>query len=230
MVGAPPFRDPVETSFAWGFPAVTRTGWAADESLLTWTDHAFAPAQLITVHHTFDFDGTGATDYRDVVRAVYVFHASPAHGGRGWGDIGYHLIIDPNGVVYAGRDTGDSAPIFRPGAVLAPGAEVVEAGHVYNANPGNIGICLIGNFDATQPTMASLGALRDVLGKLCAGLGLNPMADVRYTNPTTGLSVEMPSIAGHRDWSAIAGQTTCPGQHLYDLLPALRAAAVEPIG
>ncbi|MFI6168531.1 peptidoglycan recognition family protein [Nocardia sp. NPDC051052] len=227
MAVAPPFRDPTEASFAWGFAAVTRKGWAADESLMTWTDHQFDPAQLITVHHTLDFDGSGATDYRQVVRAVYEFHASPAHGGRGWGDIGYHLVIDPNGVVYAGRDTGDSAPIFRPGAVLRPGAEVVQAGHVYNANPGNIGICLIGNFDVTQPTTAAVVALRDVLGTLCAGLGLNPLSQVHYTNPDTGLTVDKPAISGHRDWSDVAGPADCPGDHLYNLLPLLRAEAAE---
>ncbi|RDI67819.1 NlpC/P60 family protein [Nocardia pseudobrasiliensis] len=226
---AAPFRDPVETSFAWGFAAVTRKGWAADESLMTWTARDFAPVQLITVHHTFDFDGSGASDYRDVVRALYEFHASSEHGGRGWGDLGYHLLIDPNGVVYAGRETGDPAPIFRPGAVLRPGAEVVEAGHVYNANPGNIGICLIGNFDATEPTAAALIALRDVLGALCSGLGLDPLTQIRYTHPATGPVVDKPAISGHRDWSDIAGPTTCPGQNLYDLLPALRAAVGKPL-
>ncbi|MFE3758806.1 hypothetical protein ACFXO9_31265 [Nocardia tengchongensis] len=32
---AQPFRKPVTTSYAWGFPVVTRSGWGADESLMT---------------------------------------------------------------------------------------------------------------------------------------------------------------------------------------------------
>lgn len=35
-VTAQPFKTPVTTSYAWGFPAVTRSGWGADESLQTW--------------------------------------------------------------------------------------------------------------------------------------------------------------------------------------------------
>ncbi|GAA0993800.1 hypothetical protein GCM10009551_056690 [Nocardiopsis tropica] len=223
---APNFQSPVATHYGWGFPVVTRAGWGADPGLQTWGTPDYTPAQVITVHHTAQPRGDEYLDYRDAVRSIYRFHASPASdGGRGWGDIGYHLVIDPNGVIYAGRDTGTDAPVFAPGtSTLRPGTPVVTAGHVYQANSGNIGICVIGDFTGSQPTPAARASLVQVLAALCRPLGMNPQAAVRYANPNNAVRATQWSISGHRDWSKIAGPTECPGDELWALLPALRSA------
>ncbi|WP_239003549.1 peptidoglycan recognition protein family protein [Nocardia panacis] len=224
----PPFREPVKTSYAWGFPVVTRSGLGVDESQMTWGAPEFSPAQLITVHHTFIPNGTEYPDYRDAVREIYRYHTLPAPVGQGWGDIGYHLVIDPNGVIYAGRSTGtadkpvDDSPIFEPGSTLKPGARIVTAGHVYRANTGNIGICVIGDFTNHLPSKAALHSLDIVLARLCSGLKLDPSSQVNYVNPDNGVTATMPAISGHRDWSAIAGPTECPGNRLHEALPLLR--------
>ncbi len=224
---APSFQTPVATHYGWGFPVVTRSGWGADPSLQTWGEPEYSRAQLITVHHTAQPRGDEFIDYRDAVRSIYRFHASPeSEGGRGWGDIGYHLIIDPNGVIYAGRDTGAAAPIFAPGTTsLRPRVPVVTAGHVYQANSGNIGVCLIGDFTASQPTPAARAALTQVLAALCRQLKLNPHGAVQYANPNNAIRATQQTISGHRDWEQIAGPTECPGDELWSLLPALRSAA-----
>ncbi|WP_051163618.1 peptidoglycan recognition protein family protein [Nocardia brevicatena] len=225
---AQPFRKPVTTSYTWGFPVVTRSGWGADESLMTWGEPEFAPAQLITVHHSAIPDGTEYSDYRDAVLEIFRYHALPAPNGQGWGDIGYHLVIDPNGVVYAGRSTGtttepaDDSPIFEPGSKLTRGAQIITAGHVVGANTGNIGICMIGDFTHHLPSKPALHSLDIVLARLCTGLELDPFAQVHYVNPVNGNTATMPAISGHRDWQAIAGPTDCPADFLHGALPLLR--------
>ncbi|MCU1640195.1 MAG: N-acetylmuramoyl-L-alanine amidase [Nocardia sp.] len=223
-VTAQPFRSAVSTSYAWGFPAVTRSGWGADESLMTWGEPEYAPAQVITVHHTQIPTGQEYDDYRDAVTGVYRFHALPDPDGQGWGDVGYHLMIDPNGVIYSARHTGaDDSPIFKPGSDLRPGAEIITAGHVRGANSGNIGICLIGDFTSTLPSKPALHSLDTVLTRLCSALSLNPFAQVNYTNPTSGLTTTIPAVSGHRDWQSVCGETTCPGDFLHTILPLLTA-------
>ena len=67
------------------------------------------------------------------------------------GDIGYHFLIDPWGEVYEGRE------LAWQGA---------HAGGVNNH--GNIGICLLGNFEATRPSSAALESLERLLDELTA--------------------------------------------------------------
>ncbi len=63
------------------------------------------------------------------------------HRARGWGDIGYHLIVDPLGNAWQGR------PLIWQGA------------HVKDRNEGNIGILVVGNFEVGRPTGPQLDAL-----------------------------------------------------------------------
>ncbi len=121
-----------------GLRVVSRREWGANEALMGWTPR-FTRAQLITVHHTA-MATTANGDYAANVRSIYGFHASSANGGRGWGDIGYHLLIAPDGTVFQGRSTGmEGQAVFQPGS-LGGTPMSVTAGHVYNANNGNIGV------------------------------------------------------------------------------------------
>jgi hypothetical protein len=184
----------------------TRAGWGADESLRFDEngDDLWAPvfhrAQLLTVHHT----ALATTDdHAADVRAVYHYHAAEL----GWGDIGYHALIDPDGVVYEGRHSGeDGVPVFsgrpRPGD-----ARVVTAGHVYGYNHANVGVCLLGDFTDELPTRAALDSLVGVLRLLCAVTGLDPAARTTYVNPATGARTPGDTLSRHRDWL----DTECPG-------------------
>ncbi len=96
------------------------------------------PVRRLTVHH----DGMAPVNLRssrDVSARIDLIRR--AHQQRGWGDIGYHYIVDPLGEVWEGR------PLSWQGA------------HVANQNPGNLGVLVMGNFQQQRPTAAQLSAL-----------------------------------------------------------------------
>ncbi len=177
---------------------IPRAGWGADESYRfvnqdpsqgeVWPP-TYAPVWKIVVHHTdtqFGWDDPSA-----MVRAVYYYHAITL----GWGDIGYNFLVDYLGNVYEGRFGGDS----------------VVGGHAYDFNVGSMGIALIGDYTATEPTTTAL----DSLAKLIAIRA--PQVDV--TSSTDWLTwADVPNLCGHGDII----ETACPGDMLYDQLPLLR--------
>lgn len=201
-----------------GLNVVSRTGWGANEGLMGWTP-GFSTAQMITVHHTA-MRTSHNTDYASQVRGIYDYHARQL----GWGDIGYHLLIAPNGTVFQGRATGDpTQAVFSRGSTLGIGRpQVVTGGHVYNANDGNVGVCLMGDFTNEAPTGAAIDSLVRVLGHLCRGLGIDPRGHVRYVNHQSGLNVGRRSIVGHRDWGDVSSATACPGNRFYPQLDSVR--------
>lgn len=93
----------------------------------------------ITIHH----DGMPPVTMRavgDVGARIEQIRQSHV-AGRGWADIGYHYVIDPQGRVWEGR------------AIRYQGA------HVKDQNENNLGILVLGNFDRQQPTSAQIQAL-----------------------------------------------------------------------
>jgi hypothetical protein len=212
---------------------VSRAEWGADETLRfngtteIWPTE-FHPAQTMTVHHTVtaNDDPTPAA----TVRAIYRYHAVD----RGWGDIGYHHLVDESGRVYEGRwsgaasarcDSGGDGTHFAHEEHLADVDHLVTAGHTASYNSGNLGVALLGTFttsrkDGAEPQPAAVDALETVLAEFAVRHGLDPLATVTYVNPVTKASKTVEAISGHRDWSA----TECPGDRLYDDLPAIRDA------
>ncbi|GGC72098.1 hypothetical protein GCM10011410_26410 [Hoyosella rhizosphaerae] len=205
---------PNSTTRFLSIPVVTRSGWGAQTPAggNTWR-RSFRRPQMITVHHsaTALWSSPAAT-----VRAIYRYHATTL----GWGDVGYHLLIDPAGTIYAGRDTGnDQSPVFRQPPSGNGTAELVTAGHAYALNGGNIGICLLGDFSTSRPSRAAQTSLIRVLAALCAALGFDPTATVNYTEPDTGARYRVPIIAQHRDLN----DTSCPGAGATAAFAALRS-------
>lgn len=93
----------------------------------------------ITVHHDgmppVTLHGTGqAADRIELIRRSHVEN-------RGWADIGYHYIIDPDGRIWEGRSTR------------------YQGAHVKYNNEHNLGVLCLGNFDHQQPTPAALATL-----------------------------------------------------------------------
>jgi hypothetical protein len=190
-------------------PMVTRCEWGADESLMTWGAPEFYPAQKLTVHHTAT--ANGATDPAATVRAIYRYHAVD----RGFGDIGYHFLVDEAGQSYEGRHSGDSG-----GPAHDAAGKVVTAAHVGGFNSGNVGIALLGTLSSVNPQPGARSALEQLLTNLSTRHGIDPQGSKLYVNPVSGVTKTVANIPGHRDWAA----TDCPGGNLYALLPAIRSA------
>ncbi|WP_042284779.1 peptidoglycan recognition protein family protein [Nocardiopsis alba] len=194
----------------------SRAGWGADESLRFDEDGTdlwpavFHRTQALTVHHTA-WETTD--DHAADMRAVYRYHAADL----GWGDIGYHLLIDPEGTIYEGRHSGeDGVPVFS-GPPLPGLARSVTAGHAVGFNHGNVGVCLLGDFTDGLPTQAAQDSLVSLLRLLCALTGIDPGRDIEYVNPDTGVVTPQEAVARHRDWL----DTACPGDAFSEVFDTL---------
>lgn len=205
---------------------ISRAQWGADESLRTWDPeyqrdddgYSINKADYIVVHHTAsskltpDTDGSGR--YTSMVKAIYRWHSTNASwedysgaSSRGFGDIGYHYLIDPNGNIYQGR----------------AGQNGVVGAHAYGHNKGTIGIALIGTYGAdingsfvSHPlTAKAQESLAKLAGWLSAANGINLsnkiLIDNQYQYP----------LVGHKDVRA----TNCPGNALYSQIEAVRNQA-----
>lgn len=114
------------------------------------------------------------------IRSIYNGHVE----ANGWSDIGYHLIILPDGTIAEGR------PIAQQGA------------HAAAWNPGTIGVAMIGDFDSEFPSQAQIGSTATVLRELGKRFALDLSKDYRPKGDE--------GLAFHRDCSP----KTCPGTRI----------------
>lgn len=170
------------------------------------------------IHHTAtvirDANGDGALtgdDYREAVRAIYSYHTY----SRGWGDIGYNYIIDPDGTIWEGRAGGDG----------------VVAGHTRRSaqctkfgtpnigfNDGSIGIALLGAYDTRGISIPAYDALVRLIAQKSWELNIDPAGSGFFKDTT------YPNILGHRDIDC----TNCPGTTVADGLPdIIRATNIQ---
>ncbi len=106
--------------------------------------------QRVTIHHSALLFG----DPRPPTCATQIRQIQREHmRSRGYGDIGYHFLIDPSGRIWQGRE-------LRYQGAHASG----------NNNVGNVGICLLGNFvrgrGGQAPTTAQVQTMRRLVGDL----------------------------------------------------------------
>ena len=191
-------------------------GYIAPDSNDYWEPYSgLYPFQFVTIHHT-----AWANNPENPVatmRAVWYYHAITL----GWGDVGYHFLVDQHGNVYQGRHGGDGT----------------EGGHVSRYNHYNCGICLMGQFEPRapkvppggEPTAAALDSAMRMAALQAAFRGLNPLEQAAYPKPNGSCRPQLINhrICGHRDWGRGAScvRTACPGINVYKHLPAIRDAA-----
>lgn len=174
----------------YGGQVIARSTWRAAPA-----DRAnMTPAsrwQKITIHHTAmparHLLGGALGPSADTLRQIQRQHQQTNR----WADIGYHFLIDPSGRVFEGRE------LAWQGAHA--GKHPVTG---VNFNPGNLGICLLGNFDTERPTPAALAALDGLVDDLRARHGIPRSA-----------------VYGHRHFKV----TACPGTHLAAWLARYKA-------
>lgn len=160
--------------------------------LLRWPMEYSPSVKLLVVHHTAIAVNGDARTGLERMRALYQFHAT----NRGWGDIGYHYVIDDQGQIYEGRAGGD----------------YVVGGHVYCNNVGTVGVALMGNFDKEQPTQEQTKSLQWLLQLLAQKYQINTSQDVVFHGKS------LPTIVGHRQLVS----TDCPGTTMWSALDQVR--------
>ncbi len=191
-------------------PIVPRSAYGVSDAYVEWDDcwrgassdrQGYMKPQAFAVHHTAD-NRTSLTG-PEWAYTVWYYHTYT----KGWGDTGYHYMVDRDGIVYQGRTPGTASPPY-----------MVEGGHVYGYNCSSGGVVALGNYQPgidvplTPLTDQTLQGLSKVLAWLMDSYGWRPW-DSRVVK---GITVT--GLAGHRDF----GGTVCPGQDLYDRLPELR--------
>ena len=172
---------------------------------LRWPEYHKNNKSKIIIHHTASDNSIleNKSDVKTYLSWVYFYHTIT--NGR-W-DIWYNFIIDPFGNIYEGR----------------AGGEWVVWAHAKRNNTPSIWISLIWNFDIQEPTDDAVDSLIDLSTAIAKKYNINPKTRVDYHKDTSEApyitSDENYAIAGHRD----AGITSCPGEELYELLPAIRS-------
>ncbi len=141
--------------------------------------------KLLVVHHSALVITNDPRPPVERVRALYKYHAMT----KGWGDVGYHFMIDEDGTVYEGR----------------LGGKYVVGGHAYCNNVGTIGIVMMGNFEIEQPTDSQAKSLQRLLANLASDYHLDVSKPVQFH----GKQFSSP-IVRHRDVLS----TLCPGYYL----------------
>lgn len=154
---------------------VSRQTWGAAREVPRHMSRHVAPWNVITVHHSAMPLGNAPTltGRSAEVRLIQRAHLNKPEG---WGDIGYHFLIDPEGRIFEGRRLS------------------WRGAHVGGQNDHNIGVCLLGNFDEMQPTKAAVASLERLLDDLCARNAI-PHSQVRYHKEWPTANTQCPGTA-----------------------------------
>jgi len=133
----------------------------------------YAPVERVVIHDTgcslaSARCNSDTVDPISVIQSIYRDHAK----NRGWGDMGYHYIVDRKGNIYEGRFGGNGTR----------GAHVYDSKNCRNFNVGTVGVVVLGNYTNSQPPQAATTALAKLVGWLSAANGLDP-ADTQKTAP-----------------------------------------------
>jgi hypothetical protein len=97
--------------------------------------------KYIIIHHSGGTDSNPLTDTSNQTFEII----KQWHILLGWGDIGYHWVIEKNGKIIQGRKESE------------------EGAHCIGYNTKSIGICVVGNFDLTFPTRQQEESLKRLL-------------------------------------------------------------------
>ncbi len=193
-----------------------RTSWSADPKYMTWPVE-YAKFEGVIVHHTYGSNNYTQAQVPGVIRGIYHYHAVT----REWGDIGYNVLIDK----YGGRWEG------RAGTLSAREEKMAIGAHAAGRNTGTMGISVMGDYTALEPSSTVLTAIADVAAWKFAVAGIDPttmsplrvpLPSERKINTNRAPGSILPRIFGHRD----VGNTACPAL-IYNYLDQLMSMTKE---
>ena len=132
---------------------VSRETWGARAPRCEGATHT--PYRM-TFHHTETPSGERGEAARARMRQMQAYHQN----SRGWCDIGYHFVVDADGVIYRGRTT-----------------TARSAAHVANQNTGNLGVAMMGSFASAAPSSSAMDGLSATFAFLANTWGITVNAD-----------------------------------------------------
>ncbi|WP_127573984.1 FG-GAP-like repeat-containing protein [Georgenia faecalis] len=178
----------------------SRADWGADESV-RFGEVSSNSVRGVVVHHTAGSNSYSAAQVPGIIRGIYSFHAIT----RGWGDVGYNVLVDKFGRAWEGRYGSRDQAIW--GAHASP----------YNSTM--FGISVMGNFDQVAVPEAAMTTVARVTAWMFDRHG------IPARGRTTIDGVTLDRVVGHRD----VASTSCPGQYFYPRLDELtdRIAAYQ---
>ena len=193
-------------------PLLSRADWGADESWRNGKPRYNATIQQAHVHHTASGNDYTRDDVPAILRGFYRYHTATL----GWSDIAYNFLVDRFGRVWVGRAGGPTRP--------------VRGAHTRGFNATSVGIAVIGNYQTATPSSAVLQSVAAVAAWKLHPYGRDPRGTTRVDSEgsdkfRSGRVVGLPVIDGHRD----TNDTSCPGDHVYEKLAAIRLRAAKLI-
>lgn len=145
----------------------------------------------IIVHHS-----AGADD--ETVAEIRAFHTAAPPKGRGWADIGYHLVLR------RAPELGGTWTVNAGRALSSVGA------HDADENADSIGVCLCGDYSKVTVPWAAWLVLVGTVAALCKQYKLTSAA-----------------VEGHREHEPPTTPTACPGFDAGQLRQAVAMALGE---
>lgn len=192
-------------------PAVyTRAQWGANESQSTWAPRYTPTIKAATLHHSADGNNYTEADVPGLMRSIYYYQTVTL----GWGDIAYHVVVDKFGRAWEGRKGGLDQPVI--------------GAHAGGFNQYTFGVSMLGNYDLVDVPYATKEKLAQLIAWKFKLFKVDPNATTKLTQVggagttakfTDGETITLPTIFGHRQ----TGNTVCPGQYGYAILPWLRS-------
>ena len=204
--GDPEMGDTAHAAMAMP-PIYSRAQWGADESIMGWTPQYASTIKAATLHHTDNSNAYTPEDVPGMLRSIYRYHAV----SRGWGDIGYNVVVDRFGRAWEGRYGGLDRPVV--------------GAHAGGFNSGTFGISMLGNYATTPVPQPTVDAVSAVVAWKFSLHAVDPRGTTTLTSGgggtaryAAGTRVTLPTVFGHRD----VGSTSCPGDAGYARLGEIR--------
>jgi hypothetical protein len=164
-----------------GVAILPRSAWRAQPARTREMTAARSGWSRITVHHSAlygdESPGGSLPDSVAVLRRIQSVHMDRDDPNHGWGDIGYHFLIDGSGRVFEGRELS------------------WQGAHARGANnQENIGICVLGDFSRRAPSPAAMRSLERLLDDLRVRFRI-PAARVYTHKELTSTACPGPSLS-----------------------------------
>ncbi|KAA8818888.1 hypothetical protein CSQ85_06570 [Bifidobacterium rousetti] len=198
--------------------AVTATGrihtreewWVPGNPAMTWRPKRDSHWKGAIVHHTVDRNDYTQAEVPAMINGIYLFHNTQ----RGWGDVGYQLIVDRFGGIWEGRDEGAANQVVP--------ASQVEGAQAVGFNRDTFGVAMLGSYHLdVAPTDAQIESTAAAIAWEFKALGIpSPFGTFQFQGTQQ-------RVTGHGDPSHYIGgdlnHTLCPGQQVWDRMEIIRA-------